>query len=158
VLSMCRTLGPAPAPKLDTLNLSSIRRDWEPAPPITLSVVRPTVCSASGSHIDTPQGAPEPPLAAAHSTVQLCLFSYICFIKHSSSAQRDGARLQSQHLGGRGRCISKFEASLVYRVSSGQPGPHRETLSRPPHAPPPPKKFQFKASASRKLSSLAPEE
>jgi hypothetical protein len=30
----------------------------------------------------------------------------------------DGARLSSQHLGGRGRWISKFEASLVYRVSS----------------------------------------
>jgi hypothetical protein len=29
-----------------------------------------------------------------------------------------GARLYSQHLGGRGRRISEFEASLVYRVSS----------------------------------------
>jgi hypothetical protein len=29
-----------------------------------------------------------------------------------------GARLLSQHLGGRGRRISEFEASLVYRVSS----------------------------------------
>jgi hypothetical protein len=29
-----------------------------------------------------------------------------------------GARLQSQHLGGRGRGISEFEASLVYKVSS----------------------------------------
>jgi hypothetical protein len=29
-----------------------------------------------------------------------------------------GARLQSQHLGGRGKQISEFEASLVYRVSS----------------------------------------
>jgi hypothetical protein len=28
----------------------------------------------------------------------------------------DGARLSSQHLGGRGRRISEFEASLVYRV------------------------------------------
>ena len=28
------------------------------------------------------------------------------------------ARLESQHLGGRGRRISEFEASLVYRVSS----------------------------------------
>jgi hypothetical protein len=27
-------------------------------------------------------------------------------------------RLKSQHLGGRGRRISEFEASLVYRVSS----------------------------------------
>jgi hypothetical protein len=30
----------------------------------------------------------------------------------------DGARFESQHLGGRGRWISEFEASLVYRVSS----------------------------------------
>jgi hypothetical protein len=29
-----------------------------------------------------------------------------------------GARLSSQHLGGRGRQISEFEASLVYKVSS----------------------------------------
>jgi hypothetical protein len=29
-----------------------------------------------------------------------------------------GACLSSQHLGGRGRQISEFEASLVYRVSS----------------------------------------
>jgi hypothetical protein len=29
-----------------------------------------------------------------------------------------GARLLSQHLGGRGRRISEFKASLVYRVSS----------------------------------------
>jgi hypothetical protein len=29
-----------------------------------------------------------------------------------------GSRLLSQHLGGRGRRISEFEASLVYRVSS----------------------------------------
>jgi hypothetical protein len=33
-------------------------------------------------------------------------------------------------LGGRGRWISEFEASLVYRMSSGQPGLHRETLSQ----------------------------
>jgi hypothetical protein len=33
-------------------------------------------------------------------------------------------------LGGRDRRISKFEASLVYKVSSGQPGLYRETLSR----------------------------
>jgi hypothetical protein len=32
-------------------------------------------------------------------------------------------------LGGRGRQISEFEASLVYRVSPGQPELHRETLS-----------------------------
>jgi hypothetical protein len=29
-----------------------------------------------------------------------------------------GAHLKSQHLGGRGRWISEFEVSLVYRVSS----------------------------------------
>jgi hypothetical protein len=33
-------------------------------------------------------------------------------------------------LGGRGRQISEFEARLVYRVTSGQPRLHRETLSQ----------------------------
>ena len=33
-------------------------------------------------------------------------------------ARRGGARLKSQHLIGRGRQISEFQASLVYRVSS----------------------------------------
>jgi hypothetical protein len=33
-------------------------------------------------------------------------------------------------LGGRGRGISEFEDSLVYRVSSRRPGLYRETLSR----------------------------
>jgi hypothetical protein len=33
-------------------------------------------------------------------------------------------------LGDSGRRISEFKASLVYRVSSGQPELHRETLSR----------------------------
>jgi hypothetical protein len=33
-------------------------------------------------------------------------------------------------LGGRGRQISEFEASLVYRVSSRALGLYRETLSR----------------------------
>jgi hypothetical protein len=33
-------------------------------------------------------------------------------------ARRGGAHLQSQHSGGRGRRISEFEASLVYRGSS----------------------------------------
>jgi hypothetical protein len=41
---------------------------------------------------------------------------------HNKSAEvkagRGGARLYSQHSGGRGRRISEFEASLVYRVSS----------------------------------------
>jgi hypothetical protein len=32
-------------------------------------------------------------------------------------ARRGGARLWSQHSGGRGRRISEFEASLVYKVS-----------------------------------------
>jgi hypothetical protein len=31
---------------------------------------------------------------------------------------------------GRGRGISKFKASLVYKVNSGPPGLYRETLSR----------------------------
>jgi hypothetical protein len=38
-------------------------------------------------------------------------------------------RAESQHLGGRGRRISKFEASLVYRVI-GQSGLYRETPSQ----------------------------
>ena len=38
-----------------------------------------------------------------------------------------GTRLYSQHLGGRDRQISEFEASLVYRASSRTA---RETLSR----------------------------
>jgi nitrogen fixation protein FixH len=33
-------------------------------------------------------------------------------------AGRGGTCLSSQHLGGRGRWISEFEASLVYKVSS----------------------------------------
>jgi hypothetical protein len=33
-------------------------------------------------------------------------------------------------LGGRDRQISEFEVSLVYKVSSGQPGLYRETVSR----------------------------
>jgi hypothetical protein len=32
--------------------------------------------------------------------------------------------------GWRGRQISEFKATLVYKVSSGQPGLHRETLSQ----------------------------
>jgi hypothetical protein len=38
-------------------------------------------------------------------------------VKMAFLARRGGARLQSQHLGGRGRRISEFEASLVYQVS-----------------------------------------
>jgi hypothetical protein len=37
---------------------------------------------------------------------------------HSLEKPPGGARLNSQHLGGRGRRISEFEASLVYKVSS----------------------------------------
>jgi hypothetical protein len=39
-------------------------------------------------------------------------------LKVSSLAGRGGARLQSQHSGGRGRWISEFKASLVYKVRS----------------------------------------
>ena len=38
--------------------------------------------------------------------------------KIEKGARRGGACLQSQHLEGRDRHISEFEASLVYRVSS----------------------------------------
>jgi hypothetical protein len=38
--------------------------------------------------------------------------------KEGNRAGRGGARLYSQYLGGRGRRISEFEASLVYKVSS----------------------------------------
>jgi hypothetical protein len=38
--------------------------------------------------------------------------------ENDTIAGRGGARLWSQHLGGRGRRISEFEASLVYKVSS----------------------------------------
>ena len=44
-------------------------------------------------------------------------------------AGRGSARPWSQHSGGRGRWISEFQASLVYRVSSRTAGLHRETLS-----------------------------
>jgi hypothetical protein len=44
------------------------------------------------------------------------LWEYPCENAHKPGS--DGTRLQSQHLGGRGRWISEFEASLVYRVSS----------------------------------------
>jgi hypothetical protein len=39
-------------------------------------------------------------------------------LKVNSSPGSAGACLQSQHLGGRGRQICEFEASLAYRVSS----------------------------------------
>jgi hypothetical protein len=47
-------------------------------------------------------------------------------------------------LGGRGRRISEFEASLVYKVSfPGQPGLYRETLFR--------KKLKKKKKKKKKL-------
>ena len=56
------------------------------------------------------------------------------------SARRGGARLQSQHLGGRGGWISEFEASLVYKVSSRT---DRATTLEPP----PPQKKSFSAGS-----------
>jgi hypothetical protein len=44
--------------------------------------------------------------------------------------------LISQHLGGRGRRISEFEASLVYKVSSRT----ARAIQRNPNPTPPPKK------------------
>jgi hypothetical protein len=41
-----------------------------------------------------------------------------------------GSHLKSQYLGGRGKQISDFEANLVCKGSSGQPGLHKETLSQ----------------------------
>jgi hypothetical protein len=40
------------------------------------------------------------------------------FLKECEGLGSAGTRLKSQHLGGRGRRISEFEASLVYKVSS----------------------------------------
>jgi hypothetical protein len=54
----------------------------------------------------------------------------ISFVKEAPFTRQWWPRLESQHSGGRGRRISELEASLVYRVSPGQPGLHRETLSR----------------------------
>jgi hypothetical protein len=50
-------------------------------------------------------------------------------LKESYKLAGGGAHLSSQHLGGRGRWISEFQASLVYKVSSRTPGLHAETLS-----------------------------
>ena len=60
------------------------------------------------------------------------------------SARRGGARLQSQHLGGRGGWISEFEASLVYKVSSRT---DRATTLEPP--PPPKKSFSAGSGCGR---------
>jgi hypothetical protein len=54
---------------------------------------------------------------AASSTEQLPS-SRSSMQKHCWPAGRGGTCLYSQHLGGRGRQISEFEASLVYKVSS----------------------------------------
>ena len=61
------------------------------------------------------------------------------------SARRGGARLQSQHLGGRGGWISEFEASLVYKVSSRT---DRATTLEPPPPPPPKKAFLQEAGVA----------
>ena len=71
------------------------------------------------------------------------------------SARRGGARLQSQHLGGRGGWISEFQASLVYKVSSRT---DRATTLEPP---PLPKKKAFLQEAGvaawAKLFTALPE-
>ena len=46
------------------------------------------------------------------------MFLTVIFIRLSSGPGSGGSHLESQHLGGRGRRISEFEASLVYKVSS----------------------------------------
>jgi hypothetical protein len=48
------------------------------------------------------------------------------------------------HLGGRGRGISEFEASLVYRVSSRTIRAIQETLFQPPPKNPPKNKTNKK--------------
>jgi hypothetical protein len=53
-------------------------------------------------------------------------------MKYGSRSQEQWHMLLIPHSGGRGRGrqISAFEARLVYRISSGQPGLHRETVSQ----------------------------
>jgi hypothetical protein len=53
-------------------------------------------------------------LCSSLAVLELCIWPPI----KRSTAGRGGARLESQQLGGRGRQISEFEASLVYKVSS----------------------------------------
>jgi hypothetical protein len=48
----------------------------------------------------------------------LFLLSQFSILAQKMLAGHGGTHLESKHLGGRGRQISKFEASLVYRVSS----------------------------------------
>jgi hypothetical protein len=59
-----------------------------------------------------------------------------------------GARLKSQQSGGRGRQISEFEASLVYRMSSRTA---RATQRNPTSTPPPPKKKKRKKEIPHRL-------
>jgi hypothetical protein len=56
----------------------------------------------------TAMGVQSMELASLRKCIRFLLF---CF------ASGQGTHLESQHLGGRGRRISEFEASLVYRVS-----------------------------------------
>jgi hypothetical protein len=44
--------------------------------------------------------------------------TYSLFFPKTTGLAGRGGALKSQHLGGRGRQISEFEASLVYKVSS----------------------------------------
>jgi hypothetical protein len=53
---------------------------------------------------------------SARSIVSFKWFSFVALLKNFTG--RGGTCLWSQHLGGRGRRISEFEASLVYKVSS----------------------------------------
>jgi hypothetical protein len=57
-----------------------------------------------------------------------------------NAAGRGGAHLSSQHLGGRGKWISEFEASLVYKVSSRiARATQRNPVSKEKKTPPPKK-------------------
>jgi hypothetical protein len=68
-------------------------------------------------------------------------------IKSYLLAGRGGA----QHLGGRGRQISEFEASLVYRVTSRTV---RATQRNPVSKPPPPQKKLFTVCANMRTGIL----
>ena len=54
------------------------------------------------------------------SETAACVHYHVLSLTHRllQKLSSGGARLSSQHLGGKGRWISEFEASLVYRVSS----------------------------------------
>jgi hypothetical protein len=72
-------------------------------------------------------------------------------LKMLGQAGRGGARLSSQHLGGRGRQISEFKASLVYRVSSrtAMATQRNPVLKNQPPLPPPQKKLLGQKDALR---------